>query len=224
MLNRRFALPALCSLGLHSALFFGFPKSVAFVPTSPVPYSPVLKPLPTDSFVEPPPLKSTNDDSMVVAKVGEGIPLSEIDIPRTPFPGAFVVEVAPKAEAGTFVGDHIPIAGSPGGSPLGDFIGEAAPKILSAGSLDRIPEARAKPAPAYPHAARQEGIGGSVEVEFVVNAAGDVVGVRVLNSTDRRFEEPTVRAVSKWRFEPGRKDGRTVPFRMRQTITFGLNE
>ncbi|MBE36925.1 MAG: hypothetical protein CMI16_15450 [Opitutaceae bacterium] len=45
----------------------------------------------------------------------------------------------------------------------------------------------------------------------------------LINRTDRRFEEAALRAVSKWRFEPGRRHGRVVQFRMAVPIIFRLN-
>ena len=51
-----------------------------------------------------------------------------------------------------------------------------------------------------------------------IDLAGEVV-----ESSDRVFEEAAVRAVAKWRFEPGRRDGRVVRFRMAVPIVFALN-
>ena len=67
------------------------------------------------------------------------------------------------------------------------------------------------------------GIDGSVTVAFDVDRAGKVVAARVLSSSHREFEEPTLRAARKWRFEPGRKHGRTVPFRMVVPVAFHVN-
>lgn len=224
MLNRRFALPALCALGVHSGLFFAFPKSVVLTTAIAVPRPPVLENVPFERFEEPSLSKETPDEPISEAKIGEGIPVSEIDIPSMPKPGAFVIDVAPRTEAADLIGDRIPVIGAPGGSPFGDAFATAAPKILNVGNLDRTPEVRARPAPLYPPSARQEGLAGSVEVEFVVGPSGDVLRLRVLSSSDRRFEEPTLKALAKWRFEPGRKDGRAVAFRMRQTVSFGLSD
>ena len=47
---------------------------------------------------------------------------------------------------------------------------------------------------------------------------------RVVKSSDRMFEEPTLRAVAKWQFEPGRRAGRIVRFRMAVPVVFNLNE
>ena len=77
-------------------------------------------------------------------------------------------------------------------------------------------------APDYPLAMKHGGIEGSVVVEFDVDRSGQVVGIRVLRSTHREFEEPTLRAVLKWRFEPGRRNGKAVPFRMQVPVDFHL--
>lgn len=94
--------------------------------------------------------------------------------------------------------------------------------FLSATNLDRVPRARLQGAPAYPVALRQAGVEGSATVEFEVDASGVVVSARARQSTAREFEEAAVRAVLRWRFEPGRKDGRVVPFRMVVPIGFRL--
>jgi protein TonB len=60
-------------------------------------------------------------------------------------------------------------------------------------------------------------------VEFVVDEAGHVLDPHVLRSSNPLFEAPTLRAVAKWRFEPGRKDGRVVRFRMAVPVEFAVN-
>lgn len=224
MLNRRFAIPALCSLGLHSALFFGIPKSAVLMPVVATPLPQLLKPMPKEEIVMPPEPSEPSAEGGALIKLGEGLPPTEIDIPRDGPADAFRIDVDPRTPVGTFVGDHIPVVGDPNGSPFGTEIGPLAPKIFSVGSLDRVPEARAQTRPLYPDSARREGLEGKVEIEYVVGPSGEVVNVRVLSSSDRRFEEPTLRAVSKWRFEAGKKEGRAVSFRMRQVISFGLSE
>jgi TonB family protein len=63
-----------------------------------------------------------------------------------------------------------------------------------------------------------------VEVEFTVDETGAVVNPWVVSSTRRSFEEPTLRAVEKWRFVPGRRLGQVVSFRMRVPVLFNLND
>ncbi len=68
-----------------------------------------------------------------------------------------------------------------------------------------------------------DGIGGSVTVEFDVNTEGRVVRAEAVSFTHREFVEPAVRAVRRWRFEPGRRNNRVVPFRLVVPIEFGLD-
>ncbi len=103
------------------------------------------------------------------------------------------------------------------GTDIGAFIAGAV-------NLDNPPRTRVQIAPHYPHEARAGGRNGEVHVEFVVDEAGRVVNPRVVRSSDRVFDEPTLRAVSKWRFEPGRLQGTIVRFRMAVPVVFNFNE
>ena len=76
--------------------------------------------------------------------------------------------------------------------------------------------------PDYPYAMKQSGASGSVVVEFDVDTTGRVIRAEAISYTDREFAEPAMRAVRKWRFEPGRRNGKAVPFRMAVPIEFGI--
>ena len=75
-------------------------------------------------------------------------------------------------------------------------------------------------APSYPYTLKAEGVDGEVLVDFWVDEKGAVHDPVVRSSTRREFEEPTLVAVSKWRFAPGMKDGKTVRFRMTLPVRF----
>lgn len=60
----------------------------------------------------------------------------------------------------------------------------------------------------------------TVNLLVVVTERGRVSKVLVESSTDPMFEPPAVRAMKKWRFEPGRKNGQAVTWRVKQTIQF----
>lgn len=77
-------------------------------------------------------------------------------------------------------------------------------------------------APAYPFQMRRAGIEGSVLVEYIVGADGTVIDVQVVRSNNPSFDRPALNAVKKWRFQPGRKNGRAVNARVQQVITFNL--
>jgi protein TonB len=110
------------------------------------------------------------------------------------------------------------------GDPRGDPNGRLNPpaSIFDVRMLDGSPRAKVQIPPDYPYAMKQNGSSGSVTVEFDVDAGGRVTRAEALSYTDREFVEPAVRAVRKWRFEPGRRNGKAVPFRMTIPIEFSI--
>jgi periplasmic protein TonB len=98
--------------------------------------------------------------------------------------------------------------------------GPGTSEVIPARLLDNAPRETYQKAPSYPYEAARDSRSGTVTVEFVVDEAGRVLDPFVVSSTDPVFEEPTLRAVSQWRFQPGRKDGRAVRFRMRLPVEF----
>lgn len=72
----------------------------------------------------------------------------------------------------------------------------------------------------YPAHLRASGVGGTVQVAFVVSPAGEPSDVRVLSTPDSGFSAPTVQAVSLLRFTPAQVQGRAVAVRVEQPITW----
>ena len=96
-------------------------------------------------------------------------------------------------------------------------------QIFDPSMLDQQVEARFRVPPRYPYEMNRAGISGSVEVEFIVDANGDVRNPVVIKSTNREFEQPAIEAILKWKFRPGRKSGHAVASRVRQEIAFNLS-
>lgn len=63
----------------------------------------------------------------------------------------------------------------------------------------------------YPPELRAARVGGRVEVRFRVDARGVPDDMTVIRSTDPAFDVPTIEALRKLRFTPGKVDGRPVP-------------
>ena len=103
----------------------------------------------------------------------------------------------------------------------GTGLGDAA---VSVRLLDNPPRTRFQKAPVYPFAMKTTGTSGTVWVEFMVDETGYVHDVRVLKSTNSEFEEATRDAVSMWRFEPGKRKGIPVRFRMSLPVVFNLTD
>jgi protein TonB len=95
--------------------------------------------------------------------------------------------------------------------------------IFELSELDQSPQPLVQLRPLYPTHARMRQIEGSVEVEFVVFPDGRAGEVTVLASEPGTvFKAAAVRAIERWRFSPGIRDGSPVPVRIRQRIRFQL--
>ena len=95
--------------------------------------------------------------------------------------------------------------------------------VIDLVGLDRVPRARLQPAPDYPFAVRSRRIEGMVVVEFLVDESGNVYSTAVLRATNPGFEEAALRALARWKFESGYKDGRSVRFRMSVPVIFRID-
>jgi protein TonB len=89
--------------------------------------------------------------------------------------------------------------------------------------LTRAPRPISQRAPTYPPELRRAGISGTVVLMFIVRDDGTTSNITVERSDNPAFEEPAIRAVRKWRFEPGEKDGKAVNTRVRIPIPFKFN-
>lgn len=103
----------------------------------------------------------------------------------------------------------------PGGSSGGDSVDS----LFSLADLDQKPRVVHQPGPVLDASARKKAPG-TVHVLFVVDQQGRVENPVVQKSTDPVFERPALAAVRQWRFEPGKRNGQPVRFRMRVPITF----
>ncbi len=101
-------------------------------------------------------------------------------------------------------------------APTGDNSVEA---LFSLADLDQKPRAIHQPGPIVSAAARQKAPG-TVQIIFIVDERGRVESPQVQSASDPAFEAPALAAVKQWVFEPGKRNGEAVRFRMRVPITF----
>jgi len=63
----------------------------------------------------------------------------------------------------------------------------------------------------------------SITVSWIVTPEGTVDDPRIVTSASPEIDAFVIEAVRKWRYEPGQKDGRTVPVRVLRKYTFPLS-
>jgi len=81
--------------------------------------------------------------------------------------------------------------------------------------------------PRYPAKAVRRGIEGKVVVEFTVSPAGEVVkdSIRIIESKPKGvFDRTSLRALTRWRYQPKIVSGQAVAFPTRQTLVFKLEK
>lgn len=218
---QKYLLPASIAATMHVALLWLLPEQpytrIIAVPLKPGPVKPPeVLPVPPEDPAE----RESNAEPVRPLK-GKPAPPELPDVPASLPDGQRTIPVDPRPRRFDHSITGIPEKiGAEDGVPNGIDISRVT--LFSPDALDRVPEARVQVPPDYPHAMRQSGAGGSVLVEFDVDTAGRVVRAAAIRYTDREFVEPAVRAVRKWRFEPGRRHGKAVPFRLAVPIEFGL--
>lgn len=221
--TQEFKLPVLVAAGLHGALLLWIPATnlPGLLRASPPPALPPLPPV--EEIIEMTPPEPSEAPMAALPGGGQSVP----DLPDTPQPltvkTVFIMTSVPLPPVAAIDKTATRLPTIPGTGP-GEGVGGPATSIIDVSKLDRMPRATVQPAPDYPPGLRHEGVRGSVMIEFVVNAEGRVVRAEALRATHRELIEPTIRAVLKWRFEPGRRAGKAVPFRMAVPVEFALNE
>ncbi len=97
------------------------------------------------------------------------------------------------------------------------------PDAFSVGDLDGPMTVLNRIAPVYPLRAKRRGIEGWVRVKFLVNEAGAVSSLTILEAEPSGlFEQSVERSVSRWRFNPGTVGGIPVRTWVETTVRFEL--
>jgi protein TonB len=219
-MNNRYVIPAAVALAVHAGLLFGFTKNPRPAPT----VHEIADPVPFITVTLDP------DEPVIITSQCGGPPIPPPPMPPPAGAESIVIEKTdrmpielPLIQPGAFADtkEIIPIE-----FRSGDGVGAASwtRGIIPGGALDNPPRARFQTQPIYPFEEKKNGVTGEVLVDFEVDESGQVRNPRVTRSSSRAFEEPTLRAVAKWRFEPGKRHGKVVPFRMSVPVIFSLNE
>ena len=222
---QRFVLPATVAAALHAVLLCAIPDTIRLPKFILAERPPKTINLPEEQPLIIEPTKAE------IADVSNEVKTLVAGEPRPELPND-LLDQGPKELSIPFENHPVKIStdmkkvgppGEMGGIGRGDW-SKNPPSIKSPDQLDKVPRATVRMPPNYPTALRQDGIEGVVMVEFVVDVKGRVVSAQVRESTHRAFEEPTLRAVLNWRFEPGLSQGRPVSFRMVIPVNFQLGD
>lgn len=114
----------------------------------------------------------------------------------------------------------------PPGRPAGDSAAsEPAPLRQGAPGLT-LPRLLKEARPAYTREAMDAKIQGTVALECIVKTDGQVGTCTVTRSLDAThgLDQEAISAAQKWRFEPGKKDGKPVPVLVTIELTFTLRK
>lgn len=91
--------------------------------------------------------------------------------------------------------------------------------------VDQAPVATVKTQPVYPYRARRLNLDGEVDVKFLVDTGGRVSRIRILRAAPKGlFDDSVMRALSSWRFTPGKVEGRPVNTWVTTTIAFRMDD
>lgn len=92
-------------------------------------------------------------------------------------------------------------------------------ELFSLADLDQKPRALFQQPPTLTAALRKR-TPATVHVLFTVDQSGRVENPTIQSSTDPAFEPVALAAIKQWKFEPGKRSGQPVRFRMRQPFSF----
>ncbi len=77
--------------------------------------------------------------------------------------------------------------------------------------------------PAYTPDAMRDRVEGTVTLYAVIRADGSVTDIKVLNSLDDRLDSSAIRALSRWHFRPGTKNGEAIALEAVVDVPFRMN-
>lgn len=228
-MERTMVISATVSASMHVLVLFGFGSDTGRARVAADQPKPTcglhVEPRLPEEIIAIRPADDTEDKTATPAPAPEPAPAVGPEPPATAVPDiTFTIPVPPTRPdvvPGITVNPTRPFAAGltggvsegGGGGTLVDFRG-----------LDNPPRTRLQAAPLYPYDARREGRSGEVLVEFTVDESGRVREARAVRSTHAGFEDAALRAVARWVFEPGRRHGRVVAFRMAVPIVFNVGD
>jgi len=101
---------------------------------------------------------------------------------------------------------------APGGNGASNV---ATDKVYEEGMVDEAPVVIKKVEPFYPEFVKDQEIAGIVKVQAVIDADGSIISVKVLSSPNELLSDEVIKAVSRWKYKPGKFKGIAVKVKNR---------
>ena len=96
------------------------------------------------------------------------------------------------------------------------------PTMKASAGKDILPKVIFQEPPVYPRDMARFGIRGEVTIDFTVDEQGRVQNPVIFQSDNPAFDEPALKALRQWKFQPGTRDGQPVKVRQRVPMVFRL--
>jgi protein TonB len=109
-----------------------------------------------------------------------------------------------------------------GGVSIAPAAAPSSEPVHEVASLDEVPVPLLQPKPALPPGVSADPPPAPVEVAVVVNSAGEVSEAKLVKEGRLELDRAAVAILARWRFRPGRKDGRPVASRLVVPVAFSL--
>jgi len=220
-MNKDLVIGILVSLLLHGGILGGeylIPKAHKAPPPKAEEEKLLEMVMPQDDTEKPEEEKEIIDDDPTPNVMA---PPSLMDMPTVVPVDAFTQQITPPPPPG-LTPDRSAVS-IPVVKP-GTGFGKGIKDLFNAADLDQQPQARVRTAPTYPSDLKRQGITGECVVEFIVDSNGNVTAAQIVRSTQREFENPSIQAVLKWKFRPGKKGGRVVNSRCQQLLQYNVGD
>ena len=118
------------------------------------------------------------------------------------------------------------VAALPVGWPVGEAAAYAQEVVDGKAAGVTLPKVVSEVKPEYTAEAMRARIQGTVIMRAVVRTDGTPSDIEIIRSLDAEhgLDKQAVTALSQWRFEPGRKDGKAVAVRVTVEMMFTLRD
>lgn len=129
----------------------------------------------------------------------------------------------PPEEVPAIPNELTPSSGEPLSGALGRPRAPAPPPVhVATGGMVQQPRLIQSGPPVYPQLAKSLRVSGDVDVDALIDAAGNVTAVKVM-SGPVLLQHAAVETVRQWKYEPARLDGQAVAMHLTVTVRFHLN-